>query len=184
MVFAWSFHGLAWSEYSCSKQQCQNLTPICVRSGCGHSFLVCCRGVAATLCISILTSSPTFVAAQPLLCTATGLLFVSLQTCCCGDSCLSRLASLTAVPVLLQICGEANVGVIREAAKAGVPRCAFISVHDYKFPGTANQHHRLVHLHTGQVGILSQPEHANSCLYVWFKLHCVAIFASLKAVCA
>ena len=36
---------------------------------------------------------------------------------------------------LVQICGEANVGVIREAAMAGVPRCAFVSVHDYKFPG-------------------------------------------------
>ena len=35
-----------------------------------------------------------------------------------------------------QICGEANVGVIREAAQAGVPRCAFISAHDYQFPGT------------------------------------------------
>ena len=80
-----------------------------------------------------------------MLCTATGLLFVSLQTRRCGGSCLSRLASLTAVPVLLQICGEANVGVIREAAKAGVPRCAFISVHDYNFPGTGNQHHRRVH---------------------------------------
>lgn len=36
---------------------------------------------------------------------------------------------------MLKICGEANVGVIREAAQAGVPRCAFVSVHDYKFPG-------------------------------------------------
>ena len=35
----------------------------------------------------------------------------------------------------MQICGEANVGVIREAAQAGVPRCAFVSAHDYKFPG-------------------------------------------------
>ncbi|KAL3163381.1 hypothetical protein ABBQ32_009766 [Trebouxia sp. C0010 RCD-2024] len=36
---------------------------------------------------------------------------------------------------MLKICGEANVGVIREAAKAAVPRCAFISVHDYNLPG-------------------------------------------------
>ncbi|KAL0026968.1 hypothetical protein WJX79_003842 [Trebouxia sp. C0005] len=36
---------------------------------------------------------------------------------------------------MLKICGEANVGVIREAAQAGVPRCAFVSAHDYKFPG-------------------------------------------------
>ena len=35
----------------------------------------------------------------------------------------------------LQINGEANVAVIREASAAGVPRCAFISVHDYGFPG-------------------------------------------------
>lgn len=35
----------------------------------------------------------------------------------------------------MQVCGEANVGVIREAAQAGVPRCAFISVHDYNLPG-------------------------------------------------
>ncbi|DBA98413.1 TPA: hypothetical protein ACH3X3_012425 [Trebouxia sp. C0006] len=36
---------------------------------------------------------------------------------------------------MLKICGEANVSVIREAAQAGVPRCAFVSAHDYKFPG-------------------------------------------------
>lgn len=36
---------------------------------------------------------------------------------------------------MLKINGEANVGVIREAARAGVPRCAFVSVHDYQFPG-------------------------------------------------
>ena len=35
----------------------------------------------------------------------------------------------------LQINGQANVTVIREASAAGVPRCAFISVHDYGFPG-------------------------------------------------
>lgn len=44
---------------------------------------------------------------------------------------LDRLSTLAAV----QICGEANVSVIREAAQAGVPRCAFVSAHDYKFPG-------------------------------------------------
>lgn len=30
------------------------------------------------------------------------------------------------------------MGVIREAAKAAVPRCAFISVHDYNLPGRTN----------------------------------------------
>lgn len=44
--------------------------------------------------------------------------------------------SSVTVFAVVQICGEANVGVIREAAQAGVPRCAFVSVHDYKFPGT------------------------------------------------
>lgn len=44
--------------------------------------------------------------------------------------------SSVTVYAVVQICGEANVGVIREAAQAGVPRCAFVSVHDYKFPGT------------------------------------------------
>lgn len=34
-----------------------------------------------------------------------------------------------------QICGDASVTVFTEAAKAGVARAAFISVHDYKFPG-------------------------------------------------
>ncbi len=34
-----------------------------------------------------------------------------------------------------QICGDASVTVFREAASAGVARAAFVSVHDYKFPG-------------------------------------------------
>jgi hypothetical protein len=34
-----------------------------------------------------------------------------------------------------QICGDASVAVFREAASAGVARAAFVSVHDYKFPG-------------------------------------------------
>ena len=58
-----------------------------------------------------------------------------------------------AVPVLLlQICGEANVGVIREAVRAGVPRCAFISVHDYNFPGTSYKHRWPVPVQICQVG--------------------------------
>ena len=36
--------------------------------------------------------------------------------------------------VCAQICGDSNILVINEAAEAGVPRAAFISVHDYKFP--------------------------------------------------
>lgn len=36
---------------------------------------------------------------------------------------------------MLKICGEANVSVIREAAQAGVPRCVFVSAHDYNLPG-------------------------------------------------
>ncbi len=47
-----------------------------------------------------------------------------------------RLSMVAAV----QICGEANVSVIREAAQAGVPRCAFVSTHDYKFPGEQCSH--------------------------------------------
>lgn len=47
-----------------------------------------------------------------------------------------RPSTLAAV----QICGEANVSVIREAAQAGVPRCAFVSAHDYKFPGEQCSH--------------------------------------------
>ena len=86
-----------------------------------------------------LTPSLTFAASQPLLCTAAVVTLALSQTCHCG--CFSQVANFI---TLLQICGEANVGVIREAARAGVPRCAFISVHDYNFPGTAYRHRWLV----------------------------------------
>lgn len=36
---------------------------------------------------------------------------------------------------IMQICGESNATVFREAAKAGVARAAFISVADLKLPG-------------------------------------------------
>jgi len=35
----------------------------------------------------------------------------------------------------MQICGESNALIFREAAKVGVARAAFISVADYKLPG-------------------------------------------------
>ncbi|KAL3131927.1 hypothetical protein ABBQ38_007628 [Trebouxia sp. C0009 RCD-2024] len=51
---------------------------------------------------------------------------------------VSCLGAFGSNEFMLKICGEANVGIIREAAKAAVPRCAFISIHDYNFPGRSN----------------------------------------------
>ena len=59
----------------------------------------------------------------------------------------------------MQICGEANVSVIREAAQAGVPRCAFVSAHDYKFPGEQCSQDD-VHEHTISDYMLSQIPHS------------------------
>ena len=39
----------------------------------------------------------------------------------------------------MQICGEANILVFREAAAAGLQRAAFVSVHDYNVPGVQSQ---------------------------------------------
>lgn len=77
---------------------------------------------------------------------------------------LKWFAALIAVPVLLlQICGEANVGVIREAARAGVPRCAFISVHDYNFPGMADQRPWPVHTcHVSQLHAWDETLHLHA----------------------
>lgn len=35
----------------------------------------------------------------------------------------------------MQVCGESNATIFREAAAAGVARAAFISVADYRLPG-------------------------------------------------
>lgn len=52
-----------------------------------------------------------------------------------ASCCQIQWYNLDVVLLLLQICGDASVVVFQEAAKAGVARAAFISVHDYKFPG-------------------------------------------------
>ena len=43
-----------------------------------------------------------------------------------------------------KICGDSNITVFNEAAKAGVSRAAFISVHDYKLPGKRQGPHYFV----------------------------------------
>ena len=47
-------------------------------------------------------------------------------------SCLGAFGSNN---FMQKICGDSNITVFNEAAKAGVSRAAFISVHDYKLPG-------------------------------------------------
>lgn len=37
--------------------------------------------------------------------------------------------------MLLQICGQSNIQLIEAAKEAGVDRFAFVSAHDYGFPG-------------------------------------------------
>lgn len=49
------------------------------------------------------------------------------QSPCCG--------SLHQTWMTLQMNGTANVNIVEAASAAGVPRMAFISVHDYALPG-------------------------------------------------
>ena len=60
----------------------------------------------------------------PVLCLCGSMLRQHMGILTCNTTCVPRL----------QICGDSNILVINEAAEAGVPRAAFISVHDYKFP--------------------------------------------------
>ncbi|PSC68148.1 NAD dependent epimerase dehydratase family [Micractinium conductrix] len=47
---------------------------------------------------------------------------------------VSTLGTFGSNALMYRVCGEANMNVMDVAAEAGVPRFAFISVHDYKFP--------------------------------------------------
>ena len=71
----------------------------------------------------------------------------------------------------MQICGEANVGVIREAAKAAVPRCAFISVHDYNFPGRHQLPLELLGQHVVTMGELQ--------MFVWRTQVCLVVYLAM-----
>ncbi len=48
---------------------------------------------------------------------------------------ISCLGAFGSNDFMQKICGDSNITVFNEAAKAGVSRAAFISVHDYKLPG-------------------------------------------------
>ena len=48
---------------------------------------------------------------------------------------ISCLGAFGSNDFMQKICGDSNITVFEEAAKAGVPRAAFISVHDYNLPG-------------------------------------------------
>ena len=48
---------------------------------------------------------------------------------------ISCLGAFGSNDFMQKICGDSNITVFAEAAKAGVPRAAFISVHDYNLPG-------------------------------------------------
>ncbi|CAL8467766.1 g7304 [Coccomyxa elongata] len=47
---------------------------------------------------------------------------------------ISCLGAFGSNDFMQKICGDSNITVFNEAAQAGVPRAAFISVHDYGFP--------------------------------------------------
>ncbi|KAK9795226.1 hypothetical protein WJX73_006446 [Symbiochloris irregularis] len=47
---------------------------------------------------------------------------------------VSCLGAFGSNEFMYKMCGESNISVFTEAAKAGVPRAAFISVHDYNVP--------------------------------------------------
>ena len=49
---------------------------------------------------------------------------------------ISCLGAFGSNDFMQKICGDSNITVFTEAAKAGVARAAFISVHDYNLPGT------------------------------------------------
>ena len=48
---------------------------------------------------------------------------------------ISCLGAFGSNDFMQRICGDSNITVFEEAARAGVPRAAFISVHDYNLPG-------------------------------------------------
>ena len=48
---------------------------------------------------------------------------------------ISCLGAFGSNDFMQKICGDSNITVFEEAAKAGVPLSAFISVHDYNLPG-------------------------------------------------
>jgi len=48
---------------------------------------------------------------------------------------ISCLGAFGSNDFMQKICGDSNITVFNEAAKAGVSRAAFISVHDYGLPG-------------------------------------------------
>lgn len=48
---------------------------------------------------------------------------------------VSTLGGFGSNDFMYKICGQANIDLIDAAADADIPRFAFISVHDYKFPG-------------------------------------------------
>lgn len=48
---------------------------------------------------------------------------------------VSTLGTFGSNEIMYKVCGQANINLIEAAAEEGVPRFAFISVHDYKFPG-------------------------------------------------
>lgn len=48
---------------------------------------------------------------------------------------VSTLGAFGSNEFMYKVCGQSNMGLIEAAKSAGVPRFAFISVHDYKFPG-------------------------------------------------
>lgn len=60
------------------------------------------------------------------------------EACMCVLVCRTLPAD-TSAHTCVQICGDSNILVFDEAADAGVPRAAFISVHDYKFPSAPLQ---------------------------------------------
>ncbi len=51
---------------------------------------------------------------------------------------ISCLGAFGSNDFMQKICGDSNITVFNEAAKAGVSRAAFISVHDYGLPGTCS----------------------------------------------
>lgn len=48
---------------------------------------------------------------------------------------ISCLGAFGSNDFMQKICGDSNITVFNEAAKAGVARAAFISVHEYGLPG-------------------------------------------------
>ena len=71
---------------------------------------------------------------------------------------ISCLGAFGSNDFMQKICGDSNITVFNEAAKAGVSRAAFISVHDYNLPG---KHIDIVALHRLR-RYISRPCHEHS----------------------